>query len=91
MLFSCPFNATRPPLSTGSVWGIPATVTPAHAFHCRSIALPLMFSGGTHLARATALTVVCRTVQDFERHHPGLDVTLVLYKEGIYHLAQLSQ
>ena len=60
----------------------------AHAFHCRSIALPLMFSGGTHLPRATALTLVCRTVLDFERHHPGLDVTLVLYKEGIYHLAQ---
>lgn len=60
----------------------------AWACHCRSIALPLMFSGGYHLPRAEALVLVCRTVLEFERSHPGMEIRLVLYKPGIYELAE---
>ena len=60
----------------------------AYVCHCRSIALPLMFSGEYHLPRAQALSIVSQTVADFERKHPGLDISLVLYKESIFRLAE---
>ena len=59
----------------------------ASACHCRSVALPLMFSGAYHLPRAQALYIVCQTVAYFEQAHPELDITLVLYKDSIYRLA----
>ena len=60
----------------------------ARAYHCRSIALPLMFSGEYHIPRAQALTIVFQVVRQFEKTHPDLDIALVLYKESIYQLAQ---
>ena len=60
----------------------------AQAFHCRSVALPLMFSGEYHIPRAQALRIVFQVVLQFERHHPELEIDLVLYREGIYRLAE---
>ena len=60
----------------------------ARAYHCRSVALPLMFSGEFHLPRAQALDIVCRVVTEFERTHTTPEVYLVLYKESIYQLAE---
>ena len=60
----------------------------AWTWRCRSLALPLMFSGAYHLPRAEALVLVCQTVTEFERTHPGMQIQLVLYKPGIYHLAE---
>ena len=55
--------------------------------HCRSVALPLMFSGDFHLPRSQALRIVKQVVIHYEKLHPDLEIHLVLYKESIYHLA----
>ena len=60
----------------------------AQAYHCRSVALPLMFSGEFHIPRAQALLLACRLISQFEAYHPELKISLVLYKESIYHLTQ---
>ena len=60
----------------------------AHLYQCRSVALPLMFSGEPHLPRAQALTIVLQVIGEFEQHHPDMQVSLVLYKPSIYHLAE---
>ena len=59
----------------------------ATAFHCNSIAIPLMFSGEFHLPRSQALSIVKQVIHHYEEVHPKLDIYLVLYKESIYQLA----
>ena len=65
-----------------------AALQAAHIYRCRSVALPLMFSGESHLPRFQALTIVCQVVDAFEKHHPDMDIQLVLYKKSIYDLAE---
>ena len=59
----------------------------AVAYDCRSVALPLMFSGAYHVPRAQALQIVCQVVNGFEQRHPALEIILVLHKKSIYKLA----
>ena len=60
----------------------------ACACHCRSVALPLMFSGACHLPRAQALRIVFQVADHFEAVHPDLHIVLVLYKDSIFRLAR---
>lgn len=67
-------------------------LTKATALHCRSVALPLMFSGQYHLPREQAIHIVCQVVRHYEAVHPELKIVLVLYTQGIYRLAhRISQ
>ena len=59
----------------------------AYAVGCRSIAVPLMFSGSMHIPRAEALLIVKSVIDDFEMSHPAMEIILVLWKESIYNLA----
>ena len=63
-------------------------LTKASALRCRSVALPLMFSGMYHLPREQAIHIVCQVVQHFEAVHPEMKIVLVLYTQGIYRLAE---
>lgn len=56
--------------------------------HCKSVALPLMFSGDFHLPRTSALQIVNQVITHYEKLHPDLTIYLVLYKESIYRLAK---
>ncbi|OUP66602.1 hypothetical protein B5F10_12400 [Anaerotruncus colihominis] len=60
----------------------------AAAYHCKSVAIPLMFSGDFHIPRAQALQIVADVVSGFEKSHPSLEISLVLYKQSIYDLAK---
>ena len=60
----------------------------AYVNHCNSLALPLMFSGKSHLPRAEALAIVTETVYAFEQKHPEMEIVLVLYNRGTYALAE---
>lgn len=60
----------------------------AYLYECKSVALPLMFSGEYHVPRAQALALVCKVVLAFERSHPDMDIYLVLYKQSIYEMAR---
>lgn len=60
----------------------------AYLYHCKSVALPLMFSGDFHIPRAEALRIVAEVVRIFEKNHPEMEIVLVLYKPGIYELAK---
>ena len=59
----------------------------ARAYGCRSVALPLMFSGSMHVPRAEALRLVAEEVTQFEQDFPGMEIMLVLYKRSIYDAA----
>ena len=59
----------------------------AYAYHCRTLALPLMFSGSLHLPRAQALQLVAQVISQFEAACPHMEIRLVLYKKSIYDLA----
>lgn len=55
---------------------------------CRSIAIPLIFSGEYHIPRETAIRIAGQAIRDFTARHPELDAVLVLYKPGIYAMAK---
>lgn len=59
----------------------------AYAYHCRTVALPLMFSGSLHIPRAEALKLAAEVISRFETSCPHMDIRLVLYKQSIYDLA----
>ena len=59
----------------------------AYAYRCKSVALPLMFSGSMHVPRVKALRLVAEEVSQFERDFPGMEIMLVLYKQSIYDAA----
>ena len=59
----------------------------ARAYHCRTVAMPLMFSGSMHLPRVEALKLVGEVISQFEETCPNMDVRLVLYKKSIYDTA----
>ena len=60
----------------------------AYTYHCKSVAVPLMFSGDFHIPRAEALKIVGEVMSHFEVAHPKMEILLVLYKQSIYDLAK---
>lgn len=60
----------------------------AFASGCKSVAVPLMFSGSMHIPRAEALRLVGEVITGFEAVCPGMEIYLVLYKQSIYDTAQ---
>lgn len=59
----------------------------AYAYQCRSVAVPLMFSGSLHIPRTEALKIVADVMTQFEKTYPHMQIILVLYKKSIYDLA----
>ena len=59
----------------------------AFAYHCRTVALPLMFSGSMHVPRAEALRLVGDVISRFEEACPTMEILLVVYKQSIYDTA----
>ena len=59
----------------------------AYTYHCRTVAVPLMFSGCLHIPRPEALKLVGQVIRRFEAGYPGMEIRLVLYKQSIYDLA----
>ena len=60
----------------------------ACSYHCRSVAVPLMFSGSMHIPRAEALKLVGEVISHFEANCPNMEIDLVLYKQSIYDAAK---
>ena len=60
----------------------------AYAYHCKTVAIPLMFSGSMHIPRTDALQRVGEVISRFEASCPNMEIMLVLYKESIYNSAQ---
>lgn len=60
----------------------------AMAYQCMTVAVPLMFSGDTHIPRFQALQLALSTLTAYEKAHPLLQIKLVLYKPSIYKMAQ---
>ena len=56
-------------------------------YRCKSVALPLMFSGDYHIPRLEALQIAGGVIRKFEKEYPELEISLVLYRESIYRLA----
>lgn len=59
----------------------------AYAYHCKTVALPLMFSGSMHIPRTEALRLVSEVISRFEKDCPNMEIHLVLYKQSIYDTA----
>lgn len=54
---------------------------------CKSIAVPLIFSGDCHMPRAESISIAEQAIQKFEERHPEMQIALVLYRKGIYEMA----
>ena len=59
----------------------------AYAYNCKTVALPLMFSGSLHIPRAEALKLVAEVILQFEVHCPAMEIRLVVFKQSIYDTA----
>lgn len=59
----------------------------AYVYHCKSVAVPLMFSGDFHLPRPIAIQIAGNVIRSFQEMHPEMEVYLVLYKKSIYDMA----
>lgn len=51
-------------------------------YNCRTVAVPLIFSGDCHMPRAESIRIAGKVIREFEVRHPDIEVTLVLYKRG---------
>lgn len=60
----------------------------AVAYDCKKVAFPLIFSGDYHIPRSRAIEIAGSAITSFTAAEP-LDVTLVLYRPGIFRLAQM--
>lgn len=56
-------------------------------YGCKSIAVPLIFSGDCHMPRAESIRIAGNVILEFEKKYPGIKVTLVLYRKSIYEMA----
>ncbi len=80
--------------ATGSTWGIPALVSPIILPLALSIGVnPLVVmgaivSGDCHMPRAESIRIAGKVIREFEVRHPDIEVTLVLYREGVYEMAR---
>lgn len=54
---------------------------------CKSIAVPLIFSGDCHMPRAESIFIAEQAIRKFEEKHSEMQITLVLYRRGIYEMA----
>lgn len=54
---------------------------------CKSIAVPLIFSGDCHMPRAESISIAVQAIKKFEERHPEMQITLVFYRKGIYEMA----
>lgn len=59
----------------------------AFLYHCKSVAVPLMFSGDFHLPRPEAIRIAGSVIRAFEKEHRGMEIILVLYNKSIYEMA----
>lgn len=59
----------------------------AYSYGCKTVAVPLMFSGSMHVPRAEALQLVAEVVSRFEDECPNMEILLVVYKTSIYNTA----
>ena len=57
-------------------------------YNCRTVAVPLIFSGDCHMPRAESIRIAGKVIREFEVRHPDIEVTLVLYREGVYEMAR---
>ena len=57
-------------------------------YNCRTVAVPLIFSGDCHMPRAESIRIAGKVIREFEVRHPDIEVTLVLYQEGVYEMAR---
>ena len=60
----------------------------AYAYHCKTVSVPLMFSGSLHIPRAEALKLVGDVVARFQNSYSGMEIQLVVFKQSIYDLAE---
>ena len=60
----------------------------AYLCSCRRVAVPLIFSGDCHMPRAESIRIAGKVIREFEVRHPDIEVTLVLYREGVYEMAR---
>lgn len=67
-----------------------AAMNKALLYQCRTIAIPLMFSGDYHIPREEAVRIAGREIEEFVGRHPRLDVILVLYRKQIYNMAKFN-
>ena len=59
----------------------------AAIYHCKSVAVPLIFSGDCHIPRADSIRIAGAAILQFEAERPGMDISLVLYRPGVYDMA----
>lgn len=59
----------------------------AYSYGCRSVSIPLMFSGTLHIPRTEALKLVEEVVDRMERSLPSIEIYLVVYKKSIFDTA----
>lgn len=60
----------------------------AHIYGCKSVAVPLIFSGDCHIPRAESIRIAGAVMEEYSQRHPSMEIYLVLYKESIYRLAK---
>lgn len=60
----------------------------AYAMGCRSVSIPLMFSGSMHIPRPEALRLVEEVIARFEKDYPNMDIYLVVYRKSIFETAR---
>lgn len=59
----------------------------AMVYGCKSVAVPLIFSGDCHMPRADSIRIAGAVIREFEERHPDIEVSLVLFREGVYEMA----
>lgn len=60
----------------------------AAVYGCKTVAIPLIFSGDCHFPRSQSLKIAGEAIERFAASHPHMDVILVLYRPGVYRMAQ---
>ena len=60
----------------------------AYSLGCRTVSLPLMFSGSMHIPRTEALKLVDEVVSRFEKNYSNMDIDLVVYRRSIFETAR---
>lgn len=57
-------------------------------YNCKSVALPLIFSGDCHIPRAESIKIAGQVIADYAKRHKEMEIYLVLYKPSIYNMAE---
>lgn len=59
----------------------------AYLYGCKSVAVPLIFSGDCHMPRAESIQIAGKVIWEFEKLRPEMNISMVLFREGIYQMA----